>query len=42
MAHSVISVTEKIHTHMVNEVFEQNIKRLSEYTNQKEQKAVNE
>lgn len=39
---SDISVTAKIYTHMVDEVFEQNRKRLAEYTNQKEQKSVNE
>lgn len=42
MGHSDISVTAKIYTHMVDEVFEQNKKRLAEYANQKEQKAVNE
>lgn len=42
MGHSDISVTAKIYTHMVDEVFEQNRKRLAEYANQKEQKAVNE
>lgn len=42
MGHSEISVTAKIYTHMVNEVFEQNRKRLAEYANKKEQKAVNE
>ena len=42
MGHSDISVTAKIYTHMVDEVFEQNRKRLEEYANQKEQKAVNE
>ncbi len=41
MGHSDISVTAKIYTHMVDEVFEQNRKRLAEYANQKEQKAVN-
>ena len=42
MGHSDISVTAKIYTHMADEVFEQNRKRLVEYANQKEQKAVNE
>lgn len=42
MGHSDISVTAKIYTHMVDKVFEQNRKRLAEYANQKEQKAVNE
>lgn len=42
MGHSDIFVTAKIYTHMVDEVFEQNRKRLDEYANQKEQKAVNE
>ncbi len=42
MGHSDISVTAKIYTHMVDEVFKQNRKRLAEYANQKEQKAVNE
>lgn len=42
MGHSDISVTAKIYTHMVDEVFEQNRKRLAEYANQKEQKEVNE
>lgn len=41
MGHSDISVTAKIYTHMVDEVFEKNRKRLAEYANQKEQKAVN-
>ena len=41
MGHSNISVTAKIYTHMIDEVFEQNRKRLAEYANQKEQKAVN-
>lgn len=41
MGHSDISVTAKIYTHMVNEVFEQNRKRLAEYANQKEQNIVN-
>ena len=36
MGHSDISVTAKIYTHMVDEVFEQNRKRLAEYANQKE------
>ena len=42
MGHSDISVTAKIYTHMVDEVFEQNRKRLAEYATAKEQKAVNE
>ena len=42
MGHSDISVTAKIYTHMADEVFEQNRKRLAEYANQKELKAVNE
>jgi len=40
MGHSDISVTAKIYTHMVDEVFEQNRKRLAEYANQKEQKQL--
>ncbi len=36
MGHSDISVTSKIYTHMVDEVFEQNRKRLEEYANEKE------
>lgn len=31
MGHSDISVTAKIYTHMVDEVFEQNRKRLAEF-----------
>lgn len=42
MGHSDISVTAKIYTHMIDEVFEQNRKRLTVYANAKEQKAVNE
>lgn len=42
MRHSDISVTAKIYKHMIDEMFEQNRKRLAEYANQKEQKAVNE
>lgn len=42
MGHSDISVTAKIYTHMVDEVFEQNRKKLVEYATAKEQKAVNE
>jgi len=42
MRHSDISVTAKIYSHMVDEVFEQNRKRLAKYADQKEQKAVNE
>lgn len=38
MGHSDISVTAKIHTHIVDEVFEQNRKRLQEYANQKNKK----
>ena len=41
MGHSDISVTAKIYTHMVDEVFEQNRKRLAEYTAFKEQKKAN-
>lgn len=41
MGHSDISVTAKIYTHMIDEVFEQNRKRLEQYANQKNQKAVN-
>ena len=37
MGHSDISVTSKIYTHMVDEVFEQNKKRLMEYASEKEQ-----
>jgi integrase len=36
MGHSDISVTAKIYTHMVDEVFEQNRKRLAEYAQQKQ------
>ena len=36
MGHSDILVTSKIYTHMVDEVFEQNRKRLQEYANDKE------
>lgn len=42
MGHSDISVTAKIYTHMIDEVFEQNRKRLEQYANQKELKAVSE
>ena len=35
MGHSNISVTAKIHTHMMDEVFEQSRKRLVEYANSK-------
>ena len=35
MGHSDISVTSKIYTHMVDEVFEQNRKRLQDYANEK-------
>ena len=41
MGHSDISVTAKIYTHMVDEVFEQNRKRLAEYASFKEQKKAN-
>lgn len=36
MGHSDILVTAKIYSHMVDEVFEQNRKRLAEYANTKE------
>ena len=36
MGHSDISVTAKIYTHMVDEVFEQNRKRLEQYAEQKQ------
>ena len=39
MGHSDISVTAKIYTHMVDEVFEQNRKRLEEYANEKEKQS---
>ena len=39
MGHSDISVTAKIYTHMVDEVFKQNRKRLAEYANEKEENA---
>lgn len=35
MGHSDISITPKIYTHMVDEVFEQNRKKLGQYTNKK-------
>ena len=35
MGHSDIYVTAKIYTHMVDEVFEQNRKRLAEFTENK-------
>ena len=38
MGHCDIFVTSKIYTHMVDEVFEQNRKRLAEYANEKESK----
>ena len=41
MGHSDISVTAKIDTHMEDEVFEQNRKRLAEYATFKEQKKAN-
>ena len=37
MGHSDISVTAKIYTHMVDEVFEQNRKRLADYADEKEE-----
>ena len=37
MEYSDISVTAKIYTHMVDEVFEQNRKRLADYANKKEE-----
>ena len=37
MEHSDISVTAKIYTHMVDEIFEQNRKRLANYANEKEE-----
>ena len=37
MGHYDISVTAKIYTHMVDEVFEQNRKRLADYANEKEE-----
>ena len=36
IGHSDISVTAKIYTHMVDEVFEQNRKRLAEYAKEKQ------
>ena len=36
MGHSDISVTAKIYTHMIDEVFEQNRKRLEQYVEQKQ------
>jgi len=36
MGHSDISVTAKIYTHMVDEVFEQNRRRLEQYAQQKQ------
>lgn len=36
MGHADISVTAKIYTHMVDEVFEQNRKRLAEYADEKD------
>ena len=41
IGHSDISVTAKIYTHMVDEVFEQNRKRLAEYATSKEQRKEN-
>lgn len=38
--HSNISVTAKIYTHMVDEVFEQNRKQLAEYASQKRTKNI--
>ena len=40
MGHSDISVTAKIYTHMIDEVFEQNRKRLQEYTEHKQNQTV--
>lgn len=40
MGHSDISVTAKIYTHMIDEVFEQNRKRLEEYAEQKHNQIV--
>jgi integrase len=40
MGHSDISVTAKIYTHMVDEVFEQNRKRLADYAQQKQNQTV--
>ena len=40
MGHSDISVTSKIYTHMVDEVFEQNRRRLEEYATKKEKLAL--
>lgn len=40
MGHSDISVTAKIYTHMVDEVFEQNRKRLQEYAEHKQNQTV--
>lgn len=40
MGHSDIFAAADIYAHMADEVFEQNKKRLAEYANQKEQKAV--
>lgn len=40
MGHSDISVTAKIYTHMVDEVFEQNRKRLQEYAQHKQNQTV--
>jgi len=37
MGHSDISVTAKTYTHMVDEVFKQNRKRLADYANEKEE-----
>jgi len=37
MGHSDISVTAKIYTHMIDEVFEQNRKRLADYADEKEE-----
>ena len=37
MGHSDISVKAKIYTHMVDEVFEQNRKRLADYADEKEE-----
>ena len=40
MGHSDISVTAKIYTHMIDEVFEQNRKRLQEYAQHKQNQTV--
>lgn len=40
MGHSDISVTAKIYTHMIDEVFEQNRKRLENYASQKQSSVI--